>query len=68
MQSSILCLMQNRNSFIMINDAHPEKQDYQKQGFSEVERGSRKHIENVIEEVWDNLDTPDDERIYLKVV
>jgi membrane-bound lytic murein transglycosylase MltF len=64
-----LCLLQNsqNNAMLMINVNHPDKFDYQAAGYSEVSTGTKKYLESVMEEVFDSLDMPEDERIFLQV-
>jgi membrane-bound lytic murein transglycosylase MltF len=61
--------MQNNqnNALLMINNNHPEKVDYQAAGYSEVSTGTKKYLESVMEETFDSLDLPEDERIFLEV-
>jgi hypothetical protein len=61
--------MQNNqnNALLIINEGNPDLLDYKAQGYEELQRGNRKYLESVIEETWDSLDMPEDERIFLQV-
>jgi hypothetical protein len=63
-----LCLLKNEsNSFIVVNDNSPEKFDYETSGYSEIAHGKLDLLENEMNVIWDDNNTPEDERIYKTV-
>jgi hypothetical protein len=59
-------LKNDNNSFVVINENNPDKFDYVNNGYMEVCKGKRTYIEEQMELAWDELDIPEEERIFVE--